>query len=122
MKSRPCERCGAVESDEFTENSYHPMCHEVQIAYGVLAWLCFDCRKSWYKIIKCQKLSKEYAETSLRFEHWKATISTKNNDVLDGLSLWQSLDKLEIKLNEFANEWLIQDVDYSSPNSNTPYN
>jgi len=122
MKSRPCERCGAAESDEF-EDSYHPMCHEVQIAYGVLAWLCFDCRKSWHKVIKCQKISKEYAEKSLRFEHWKATVASDNGgNVDDGLNLWQSLDKLEIKLNEFANEWLIQDVDYSSPNSNTPYN
>lgn len=124
MRYRPCDRCGAVEEDEFDSesDSYHPMCVESAIAYGVLAWLCFDCRKSWHKLYKSQHLTKEYSEASLKFEFWKSQVSAgRESNIDEGLTLWKNLDLLEIKLNNFANEWLISDVDYNSPNSNTPH-
>jgi len=121
-KPRPCERCGATLDEEYGSDQYHPMCAESQIAYGIVAWLCFDCRKAWHRKMKNQMLSRQYSEASLRFEFWKAVISAKGvGDVEEGLRLWRELDALEVKLNNYANEWLILDPDHNSPNRNDSF-
>jgi len=117
-KNRPCERCGAEEDDY--DSKPDTMCTEVQMAFGVLAWLCFDCRKKWHQAMKSQILSKQYSEASLRFEHWKLVVAANGSGTIDdGIRLWQNLDALELKLNNFSHEWLIQDVGENSPNSNS---
>ncbi len=126
VKSRPCERCGAViECDDYmwdNKQIYEPMCAETQIAYGIVAWLCFDCRKAWHHEMKDQLLSKQYSEASLRLEFWKAKVMASGvGDVDEGLQLWRNLDALEVKLNNYANEWLLSDPDRNSPNSNDSY-
>lgn len=111
---RPCERCGA--SEEYVEEygKPDPMCAEIAVAYGVIAWLCFDCRKAWHSKMKSEMLSKQYSEATLRFEHWKAvTAASGTGDIEEGLTLWRQLDTIEAKLNALANEWLIADVDDS---------
>jgi hypothetical protein len=115
---RACERCGAIDGSDYdSDDRPAAMCVEIQIAYGVMAWLCFDCRKQWYSKIRSEMLSKQYSETTLRFEHWKALVAAKGKgDIEDGLNLWRQLDELENKLNALAHEWLIHDVD-GSPNS-----
>lgn len=122
-KPRPCERCGAtLDTEDYGSEKYHPMCAETQIAYGIIAWMCFECRKSWHREMKNQMLSKQYSEASLRFEYWKAVIAAKGEgNIEEGLRLWRDLDAIEVKLNNFANEWLICDPDNDSPNRNQSF-
>lgn len=118
-KPRPCERCGATLESEYGCEQYHPMCSETVLAYGVVSWICYDCRKDWHSESKDQQLSREYSEASLRFEFWKASVHAKGEgDVEEGLRLWRILDELEVKLNRFASEWLVSDPDRNGPNSN----
>ena len=115
MNSRPCERCGVTLNLEYSiqsANSYDPMCMEVVLAYGILAWLCFDCRKDWHKVYKSHRLSKEYSEASIRLEHWRSLLTAgKDVQIDDGIKLWSNIDSLEMRLNNYANEWLIKDLD-----------
>lgn len=112
---RPCDRCGVRWGDfgdgEISLDShirYHPMSAEVKMAYGIVAWLCYDCRKAWHKDVKNNILSKQYSEAMLEFEYWKSIISSKGEgNFEEGLGLFRKLDDLELKLNDFANEWLI---------------
>lgn len=122
-KPRPCERCGAVlDHEEYGAERYHPMCNETVIAYGVVTWICYDCRKDWYREAKDQQLSREYSEASLRYEFWKDTVAAKGEgDVEEGLRLWRALDALEVKLNKFASEWLISDPGMDSENRNQSF-
>lgn len=104
---RPCERCGNV-----SDISNYLMCQEIVMAHGVVAWICFDCRKEWHKVSKNQKLSVEYSEASLRFEYWKSKlVACGEGSFEDGLEAWRALDKLEIKLSSLASQWLITDTD-----------
>lgn len=112
---RACERCGADDTSDYeSDNRPAAMCGEIQIAYGVIAWLCFDCRKQWHAKIRNEMLSKQYSETTLRFEHWKAVVAAKGDgDIEEGLGYWRQLDQLETKLNALAHEWLIDDIEGS---------
>jgi len=123
MNGRACERCGNFDvrsdgggpfdgmesNDEETNERIPALCSEVQMAFGLLAWLCHDCRKAYFKMSKNHELTREYGEASLRLEFWKARIgeNTPKSEVVEGLELWQMVDSLERKMNDFANEWLI---------------
>ena len=112
-KPRPCERCCATIDTDFGSDgseNYHPMCTEIVLAYGVVSWICYDCRKDWHRVINENPLTKEYSEVSLRYDYWKATVAASGQgDVEFGLQLWKQLDDLERKLNNFANQWIKDD-------------
>lgn len=109
---KACDRCGSSDNDEY--DTIEPcMCAEVQIAFGLIAWLCHSCRKEFHRFIKDHPISKEYGEATLKFEFWKARVGPDSDPsfVNEGLALWKSIDELELKMNETANRWLISDLD-----------
>jgi hypothetical protein len=85
------------------------MCTEVQIAFGLLAWLCHDCRKAWHKQMKEHPLHKEFSEAQLKLEFWKARVGPMTPSFLleEGLIALREVIELERKANDFANQWLI---------------
>lgn len=117
-KPRPCDRCGCGDIGE-TEPSYDesarfdnlkeaPMCTEFHLAYGLLAWLCYTCRRDWHKKIENHNLSAEYSQIQLRLDHWKASLVSKNPlSVGVGLELLKRSGEIEKEINTIANTWLI---------------
>jgi len=106
---RCCERCGAGENASKPD----PLCLEVQMAFGLVAWLCHDCRKEWYRHAKNLPIQSKYAEAALRLEFWKACIGvgTPSESINEGLELWHGVDACEKEINDYANEWLITTID-----------
>lgn len=109
---RPCDRCGAgmIDSEYVPEGKavHHPMCSEFHMAHGVVAWLCFDCRRMWHQEIDGHDLAKEYEEASFRLEFWKTRVDEKTTDeqIEKGLELYKRCSELERRINMYANEWL----------------
>ncbi|MDB4490049.1 hypothetical protein N9045_00890 [bacterium] len=122
--SKPCGRCGAGDSEYGDQPAY---CAEVEVAFGLLAWLCFDCRKEYHRFAKSHPLNKEYGEALLSLEYWRdATESERSMDedlerlnidykgksqLQKGVALWNKVDDLQNKVNEVANQWMISDPD-----------
>jgi len=107
---RPCDRCGAGNIEYLQGNKLQtPLCAEVQMAFGLIAWLCHDCRKQWHKFFKNLEMHREYTLMQVRIEFWRARIGpqTPEEELQQGLDLVSSLEDLELKINEIANEWLI---------------
>ena len=109
---RPCDRCGTgnieyVPDDNKITNS---LCAEVQMAFGLIAWLCHDCRKQWHVFIKNHKCSRQMLLIQLELEFWKARIGpdTNKSELSEGLRLLNIVEDLEIAINNLANEWLIK--------------
>jgi len=106
---RCCDRCGAGDD----KSKPNPMCGEVQLAFGLVSWICHDCRKDWHRMFKGHELQKAYAHASFELEFWKARVGTKTpeDQLAKGLELWDKVDDLEMKINEVANQWLIGGTD-----------
>lgn len=121
---KPCGRCGAGDSEYGDQPAY---CAEVEVAFGLLAWLCFDCRKEYHRFAKSHPLNKEYGEALLSLEYWRdATESERSMDedlerlkidykgksqLQKGIALWNNVDDIQNKVNEVANQWMISDPD-----------
>jgi hypothetical protein len=111
---KPCDRCGACDHAEIYEEEQTPvMCTEVHLAFGLISWLCYGCRKEYHRFAKNHPLNKKYGEALLRLEFWKARVGpgTPPTSIDEGLKLWREVEQLELKLNEVANRWLISDPD-----------
>jgi len=122
--SKPCGRCGAGDSEYGDQPAY---CAEVEVAFGLLAWLCFDCRKEYHRFAKSHPLNKEYGVALLSLEYWRDTIESPSIEDRDmerlnldmkgksplqiGIALWNNVDDIQNKVNEVANQWMISDPD-----------
>lgn len=108
--SRTCDRCGASGDDRSKPD---PLCMEVQLAFGLVSWLCHPCRKDWHRMFKTHELQDQYAEASLRLEFWKARVGTNTPDdaIDEGLKLYKDVNDLELAINEAANQWMVGDLD-----------
>lgn len=125
MAGKPCDRCGACDDDGRNSNPYGEdfeqddhdqepaMCAEVHVAFGLVSWLCHNCRKEYHRFAKNHPLNQEYGEAALRLEFWKARVGpeTPPDSIEEGLELWRKVEQLELGINESANEWLITDPD-----------
>lgn len=127
MAGKRCDRCGACDNmqdhnpyqedyghdEEDKEDTVPAMCAEVHVAFGLVSWLCHDCRKEYHRFAKNHPLNKEYGEAALRLEFWKARVGpeTPEDSIDEGIRLWQKVEELELKMNEIANHWLISDPD-----------
>ncbi len=111
--SKPCGRCGAGDSEYGDQPAY---CAEVEVAFGLLAWLCFDCRKEYHRFAKSHPLNKEYGVALLSLEYWRDTIESPSIEDRDmerlnldmkgksplqiGIALWNNVDDIQNKVNE----------------------
>lgn len=114
LKLRPCDRCGAgtFDHDEYNEKIIeHPLCSEFQMAYGVIAWLCLNCRKDWLKVIEKQSLNTQFTEAQFRLEFWRARVgsNTPEDAVEVGLQLVRNVAQIERQISLLAHEWLVGD-------------
>ena len=125
MAGKPCDRCGAFDGGGSDDNPYNEefgeqeeekepaMCAEVHVAFGLVSWLCHNCRKEYHRFAKNHHLNRQYGEAAMRLEFWKARVGPETPpDALDeGLAAWGEVEDLELKINESANHWLISDPD-----------
>ena len=123
MNGRPCVRCGNADKlgsmgpsddewrDDEDDNKVPALCSEVQMAFGLIGWLCHDCRKEYFRLAKDSPLTQEYGEAVFKLEFWKARIGpdTPQESLEEGLGLWREVEKIELKVNLAANKWLITD-------------
>jgi hypothetical protein len=111
MVPRPCDRCGAGNIEYLPEDNKitNALCAEVQLAFGLIAWLCHDCRKHWHVFIKNHPSNRHYMIVQLELEFWKARIGpfTPIESLEDGKRLINIVEDLENRINEIANEWMI---------------
>ena len=119
-KPRPCDRCGAghLDEDDFdsgyddqpSPNDFKetPMCSEFHMAYGMVTWLCYCCRRDWHKKLDSHSLTDQYAEAQLRLDFWKARINEKTpkDDVEEGIKFLRDCTRIEDEINALANHWL----------------
>ena len=109
---RPCDKCGAGDI-EYTKHKpkEHPLCREVQMAFGLVAWLCIDCRREWHKFVKNHELNRKYMKAQMALEFWKARVcpTTPPESLEEGIKLIMEVDDLELLLNDEANKWLINE-------------
>jgi len=111
FKPRPCDKCGAGNLDyTISSPKEHPLCREIQLAFGLVAWLCIDCRKSWCVYIKNHPLNRDYMKAQIKLEFWKSRVSpaSREDDLIEGTNLLLAVDELELQLNDEANKWLIE--------------
>ena len=112
MSRRPCERCGDGGEDEtfgIENDKPDAMCGEIHISNNVITWLCFSCRKEWFKELGQLELAAEFEESMLALEFWKARVYYDSNrkEIEEGITLQRRVRQLESEINEFANQWLI---------------
>lgn len=106
---RCCERCGSGND----KSKPDAMLGEVQLAFGLVSWICHDCRKDWHRMFKSHALQRNYSEASMRLEFWKARVGpdTPPEAVNEGIKLLFAMDDLELKINSIAQTWLVGDLD-----------
>lgn len=110
---KPCSRCGAgIVDEDYNDDDKKvqaALCGEVQMAFGLIAWLCHECRRQWHRSIKEHRLHREYMRASLALDFWKSRIGpgTDNSELDKGLRLLDIVEDLELEINNFANEWLM---------------
>lgn len=108
---RPCDRCGAGNIEYMQEDNkiVNALCAEVQMAFGLIAWLCHDCRKQWHTFIKNHRCNREILIVQLELEFWKARVGPMSHpeQLEEGKRLLNIVEDMEIAINELANEWLI---------------
>jgi hypothetical protein len=87
------------------------LCAEVQMAFGLIAWLCHDCRKTWHKYYKSLPQHREYMLQQIEIEFWRCRLgpTTPDTELEHGKNLINNLEDLELKINEIANQWLIME-------------
>lgn len=111
FQPRPCDRCGCGEAiDEYAiTQPQQPLCCEFQLGYGVISWLCFNCRRDWIKVIDSSHLLEKYGELSFRLEFWRLCLGPSSPDSEEerGLSLHRDLNSCEKEIKEFAYQWII---------------
>ncbi len=106
---RPCDRCNCGGSATYElEGQQQPLCYEFQLGYGIISWLCFDCRRTWIKVMEASKLSDLYQEKAFELEFWKSRVgeSTPAAELSTGLGLYRELCELEKRVKNFATGWL----------------
>lgn len=117
MAGKPCDRCGACNKDvnayDDFEEQEPAMCAEVHVAFGLVSWLCFNCRREYHRFSKSHPLNRIYGEASLSFSFWESRVgpNTPSNSINEGLELWRNVENIEMMINEAANKWLISDLD-----------
>jgi len=109
---KPCSRCGSGSFDEEYDEEQKVeaiLCAEVQMAFGLIAWLCHNCRREWHIAMKVHPLQREYALTQLKLDFWRSRLGpdTPDEKLEEGIELLNKVEDLELKINEFANEWLV---------------
>ena len=109
---KPCSRCGAGTIDEDYQEEQKieaVLCGEVQMAFGLIAWLCHQCRRDWHRQMKEHPLQREYSILQLKLEFWRNRIGpdTPDEKLDEGLKLVNAIEDMELKINNFANEWLM---------------
>ena len=123
MNGRPCVRCGNADKlggsmgapdewkDDDEDEKIPALCSEVQMAFGLIGWLCHDCRREYFRIAKDSPLTQAYGEAAFKLEFWKARVGpdTPAEALEEGLELWREVEKIELKVNLAANQWLISD-------------
>lgn len=84
------------------------MCGETHLAHGIVAWLCYPCRKNWQRKILNNPMSDEYAELELEFDFWQLKAKkTPTDEVLEaGKGIFRKMTAIENKINKIAIEWL----------------
>ena len=120
MTGKPCERCGAFDGKaddsykEFGQDDKEPsMCSEVHVAFGLISFLCYNCRKEYHRFAKGHPHNRKYGEIMLRLEFWKDRVGsdTRPESIDEGLQYFHEIEDLELKINEVANHWFISDLD-----------
>lgn len=110
---RPCDRCGTGNFEDISEFSdtemQTPMCAEFMMAYGVVAWLCLDCRIAWYKEIENLEVANEYRRVQFSLDFWnnKVSAASTEEDLQIGLALLEKIMKIEADINAHAHKWII---------------
>lgn len=108
---RPCDRCGAGNMEYAgDETIMSPLCAEVQIAFGLIGWLCHDCRKNWHTYIKNHSCHRKIMQAQLELEYWRSMLRAGSStlpSLEEGKRLMDRVEDLELEANEIANRWMI---------------
>src|SRR4051812_8674224 len=105
---RPCDRCGCGDTTPYGDGQQQPLCCEFQLGYGIISWLCFDCRRAWIKIMEANQLGQQYSEKAFELEFWKNRVgeTTPESEFTRGLQLYRELCDVEKRIKNFATGWL----------------
>jgi len=107
MPATCCERCHAAPDDYDDKASAQIRLGEVQTNYGILTFLCFDCRREWQRVINSSPVMREYSETAFRLEHWRVYHPrTGQGDVEAGVQFVRKLNELDEKLYNETVSWI----------------
>ncbi len=113
-KVPPCERCKQSEPKDYgpgmgdtDEEDASLLLTEIDLAPGVLAWLCHGCRVRWRAVCCGHELFDRYAESQFRLNHWKVIHEIGGEgDVEKGLTMLNVLGAIELELGKFARRFL----------------
>ena len=109
---RPCDRCNAGDLSgisEYTDLEIETvMAMEFQMSYGIVSWLCLDCRMEWYELIQGHPLTREYELASFKLEFWRSRVGeqTPPQELDTGIELLNNVNSLEDKMNKLTRDWL----------------
>lgn len=104
--SRPCDRCSAKPAEYDSAND-NPMCAEVQMGFGVLAWLCLDCRFKWHNFITSHSEIRNYSRSAFKLDAWRARLNAcGEGDIEQGLKLWEEVEDLDQQFAKEAQNWI----------------
>lgn len=110
---KPCDRCnsggGWSNNDESSYSAdVPPYCAEVQLGFGIISWLCLDCRKSFRRLMLSDSLMTSHAMVSLKLDFWKTRVhhTTPDSYLEAGLNLLSELESIESLVNDNVIKWL----------------
>lgn len=109
--NRPCDRCSAGsnwDSDSEYNQSLPAYCTEVHIGFGIVSWLCFDCRKGFHVFMRDSPLMRDHSKVSMELDFWKARINhdTPDDYLIKGQTLLERIELLESCINHNIDKWL----------------
>lgn len=108
-----CERCDASPEKKDFDDGYDQetvasiRLMEMQTNFGLIALMCYQCRREWTYWLNTNQAMKEYGIVNFRLDHWRvAHRKTGKADVEVGLALLAQLNSLEATLYSESKNWI----------------
>lgn len=108
-----CERCKIAPDrkdyggDFDQESAAAVRLSEVNTNFGVIAFMCLNCRREWMRYLNTSALMKRYSEAGFTLAHWQTMHRrTGKGDLNEGLALFRAVNDMDEDIHKEAMAWI----------------
>ncbi len=108
-----CERCKIAPDrkdyggDFDQESAAAVRLAEINTNFGVIAFMCLNCRREWVRYLNGSAIMKAYSEAGFKLAHWQTFHRRTGKGSLDeGLGLFRTVNNMDEGVYQEAMDWI----------------